>query len=99
MLLVPSEARELVADFDDAVLVGFKEEADVAMIDHRDTLILGGFLWRQLHMSIYPSLSLHVSIDRNELVWLRSLTFEQHWSSRSTNVGLQAPAARTTLSA
>lgn len=27
-----------------------------------------------------------------------SLTLETHWSSRSTSVGLQAPAARTTLS-
>lgn len=99
MWLVPSEARELIADFDDAVLVGFEKEADVAMIDHRDALILGGFLWRQLHVSIYPGLSLQISIDRNKQIWLQSRTFEQHCSSRSTNVGLQAPAARTTLSA
>lgn len=97
VLLVPGEAGELVADLDDAVLIGFEEEADVAVVDYGDSLVLGGFLGRQLHMGIYPSLPL--CQYRNGTFWFRLLTFEQHCSSRSTNVGLQAPAASTTLSA
>lgn len=63
VLLVPCEAGELVADLDDAVLVGFEEEADVAVVDHGYSLVLGSFLGRQLHMGIDPGLPLHVSIE------------------------------------
>lgn len=68
MLLVSREAGELVANLDDAVLVGFEEEADVAVVDYGNALVFGGFLGRQLHVSIYPGLSPNVSIKRDMLV-------------------------------
>lgn len=64
MLLVPGEAGELVADLDDAVLVWFKEEADVSVVGYRDAFVLRGFLGCQLHMGVYPGLPPHVSITR-----------------------------------
>lgn len=56
VLLVPREARELVADFDDAVLVGLEEKADVAVVDDRDAGVLGRFGGRELDVRVYPGL-------------------------------------------
>jgi hypothetical protein len=46
-------------------------------------------------MGIDPCLLISISF----LLSVDELTFETHWSSRSTRVGDQAPAAKTTLSA
>jgi hypothetical protein len=58
MLLEARETRELVADFDDAVLVGFKEEAYVAVVDYGDVFVFCGFFWGELDVCVYPSLTL-----------------------------------------
>jgi hypothetical protein len=46
-------------------------------------------------MGIDPCLLISIWV----LMLADELTFETHWSSRSTRVGDQAPAAKTTLSA
>ena len=46
-------------------------------------------------MGIDPCLLIRISF----LMSVDEPTFETHWSSRSTRVGDQAPAAKTTLSA
>lgn len=63
MLLEPSEAGELVTDLDDAVLIRFEEEADIAMIYYWYAFVFGGFFGCQLHVSVHPSLSLNVSFE------------------------------------
>lgn len=60
MHLVPCEARKLVADLDDAVLVGLEEKADIAVIYYRNPFVLRRFIWRELDVGIDPSL------DRSE---------------------------------
>jgi hypothetical protein len=50
------KARELVADFDDAVLIGLKKEADIAIVDYGSVFVASGFFWCELYMCIYPGL-------------------------------------------
>lgn len=54
--LVACVAGELVADLDDAVLVGLEEEADVAVVDYGDAFVLGCFGRCELDVGIYPGL-------------------------------------------
>lgn len=80
------------------LLVGLEEEAVVAVVYNWRAFILSCFGGRELDMGEHPGLP----VIRRELLTLTlllGLTFETHWSSRSIRVGLQAPAARTTLSA
>lgn len=62
VLLVAREARELVADLDDPELVGLEEEADVAVVNDGDALVLGSFLGTQLDVRVYPCLMSSVDV-------------------------------------
>lgn len=83
------------------LLVGFEKEAEISVVYYGSILVRGRFLRCELHMGVYPGLTLSsvlMMITRSP--WYRlGFTLEQHWSSKSTNVGLHAPAARTILSA
>jgi hypothetical protein len=59
------ETWELITDFDDAMLVGLKEEADIAVVDNWNILIASGFSLGELYVGIYPSLghTLIVQVD------------------------------------
>ena len=83
------------------ILIRLEKEAIVAVIDYRFVLVLCHFLWCELDMSKDPGLVSWEIIISEETPFhqLCALTFETHWSSRSINIGLHAPAASTTLSA
>jgi hypothetical protein len=97
MLLEARKTWKLVTDFDDAVFVRLEEEAHVAIIDYRDIFVFRRLARGQLDVSVYPCL-VNVRCERRTIE-LRQHTFDTHWSCRSTNAGLHAPAANTTLSA
>lgn len=83
------------------ILIGLEKEAKFAVIDYRLVLVLRRLLRRELDMSKDPGLVSWEIIFSAGILFnqLRVLTFETHWSSRSINTGLHAPAASTTLSA
>ena len=78
------------------VLVGLKEEAKVLVVDNWASLVLLNLFRGQLHVCVDPGLTTVSEVLR---FFAQRLTFEQHWSSRSTNTGDHAPAARMTRSA
>lgn len=54
--LVPREPGELVADFDDAVLVRLEKEANVAVVDDRDVLVRRRLFRGELEVCVDPRL-------------------------------------------
>lgn len=56
VLFESSESRELVANLDHAILVGFEKESNVSIVDHRRALVFSCFLRRKTHLGIDPSL-------------------------------------------
>lgn len=79
------------------LLVGLEEKSVFTIVYYGGIFVLGSFLGCKLDVSVYPRLGSCQS-DQVDYACVE-LTLETHWSSRSINVELQAPAARTTLSA
>lgn len=56
MLLESREAWKLITDFDDTVLIGLEEKADIAVVYYRYVFVLCCFFGCELYVGIYPSL-------------------------------------------
>lgn len=57
MRFVPCEAREFVADLDDALLIGFEEKSDISVIHNGNSFVLSCFIRRELDVGIDPGLN------------------------------------------
>lgn len=45
------------------LLVGFEKETEITVVYHGSIFVLGSFLGCELHMRVYPCLTMSISID------------------------------------
>jgi hypothetical protein len=63
VLLEACKAGELIANFDDTILIRLEEETYVAVVDYGDVLVFSSFLRGELHVGVYPSLKMLESVN------------------------------------
>lgn len=56
MLLESREAWKLITNFDDTMLIGLEEEADITVVYYRCVFVLCCFFGCELYVGVYPSL-------------------------------------------